>query len=140
MVDVNASRDVIDKAVLDMLASATAKEVGWAQVPSLTPTLPYCVLYPMHAYDDAGSWADPAEDHWYTYQVKCVGADARQAAWMSGKVATAFMAKLGSAYAYPITVSGAFVQGRVTDEIGPVIPTGENLYETNDTYKLRIGV
>ena len=134
-----ASRDDIDEAVRAMLQAGTCKEVGLCTIPN-TPTLPYAIVYPIGAGIDEGSWAKPGEDRSFNYQVKCVGADARQAGWMSSKVCAVMIDRTeADEYEYPLAITGAAVHWRATDALGAIVPSGEKLYESNDSYVIRIG-
>lgn len=133
-----ASRDIINEAVRAMLATGTGKNVGLCQIPN-NAGLPYAIVYPMLAGADDGSWGQPNEDRTFTFQVKCVGADARQAAWMSSKVCSVMTDRTEADYAVPLTITGAAVHWRTTETLGAVLPSGENLYESDDMYQVRIG-
>ena len=121
-----------------MLAAGTGKEVGLCVIPN-TPSLPYAILYPLYSGPDEGSWAQPNEDRTFTYQVKCVGADARQAGWMSSKVCAVMTNRTGADFEHPLDITGAAVHWRATEALGAITPSGENLYESNDSYQVRIG-
>lgn len=122
-----------------MLQAGTGKQVGLCVIPN-TPALPYAILYPIAGGPDEGSWAKPGEDRSFTYQVKCVGADARQAGWMSSKVCAVMTDRTEADYTHPLAITGAAVHWRATDALGAIVPSGEKLYESNDSYVIRIGV
>lgn len=134
-----ASRDDVNEAIRTMLETATGKQVGLCVLPN-TPTPPYAILYPIETGPDEGSWGQPNEDRTYGFQVKCVGVDARQAAWMSSRVCAVMTDRTGADYTVPLVITGAAVHWRVTEALGAVVPSGENLYESDDSYQVRIGV
>lgn len=87
-----------------------------------------------------GSWGQPNEDREFSYQIKCVGSDARQAGWMSSKVNAVMTNRAGADYQYPLTITGVATHWRVTETLGAIVPTGSDLFESNDIYKVRMGV
>lgn len=132
------SRDEINVAVVDMLETATGKQIGLCEIP-MEPSMPYAILYPMSTGPDEGSWGVPNEDRTFNFQVKCVGADARQTGWMSSKVCAVMTDRTGTDYTEPLIITGAAVHWRATEALGAIVPSGENLYEANDLYQIRIG-
>lgn len=135
----NATRDVIDQAIADLLATNTGKAVGVAWIAS-DAALPYAIVYPMPAGSDLGAWAQPNEDREFTYQIKCVGADARQAGWMSSKINAIMTNRSGADYQYPLVITGAATHWRITDTLGAIVASGDDLFESNDIYRVRMGV
>ena len=129
----NQTRDVYDEAVVAYLATATNKNIGYVVAPE-DRTLPYAVLHPVGGTGDQGAWADPAEDASLVFQVTSVGGSPKQAQWMASQINQAFM-DLDS----EITVTSGSVQGRSTDTLGPVTPSGEDLYNVTDIYRARVG-
>lgn len=132
------SRDEINDAFVAMLENGTGKQIGLCEIP-MNPEMPYAIVYPREAGADEGSWGVPHEDKTYNFQVKCVGADARQAAWMSSKVWGVMTNRTGADYAEPLELTGAAVHWRATEALGAIVPSGENLYESDDLYQIRIG-
>jgi len=139
-------RDTLDEAVVAMLAAATGKEVGLSKLPPLTnpgdlhPPLPYAVLYALHSPIGSGGFEDPEEDRDYIYQLTCIGETHKQCAWMSAKILEAFTDRAANGdYTNPITGSGWYVQWRRSDGLGAILPSGEDLYQSQDTYRIRTG-
>jgi hypothetical protein len=132
--------DVIDEGVRAWLQIAAAKNVGLAKLPPVTPGAGYCILYPMPTGRGEGSYFDPEEDREFLYQVTSVGVDARQARALSSRVCYAFIGRTASGdYAHPINILGVNVQWRRSDMLGSILPSGVDLFQVSDTYRLRIG-
>lgn len=132
------AREVLDKAIKEWLQTTVGKSVGLVSPPD-SLTLPYVILYPITSTSGPGSFADPEEDRDYVYQATCVGQDPRQTAWMSRKVQAAFTERLNSDYLYPIAVSGIEIQWRLCDELGGIVPGGDDIFQSADTYRVRVG-
>lgn len=135
------AREVLNKGIAEWLATAVGKQVGLVTIAE-NPTAPYVILYPLQSPPGAGSYADPEEDRDFVYQATCVGIDPRQAAWMSRKVQEAFtdrQAGTSDGYKHPIAISGIAVQWRSCDELGAILPVGDDLFQSQDTYRVRAG-
>lgn len=130
---------LLDAALQSMLESVTEKGIYVLRVPS-EPTLPYAILYPQHASPGEGSWADPEEDRWWSYQLSSVGSDDRQCRWMQNKAMSAILDRSGNSFTNAIVLpTGNVVQGRHSDEIGAILPAGEELFQADDIFRLRVG-
>lgn len=132
--------DELDEAVQTMLATVTGKECYVIEIPE-KPETPYIILYPLVQPRGGGSWANPEEDRDVVYQVTSVGVDRRQVRWVQGKVEEGFLNRAGGGgYQYPITpASGAGVQWRLSDSLGAIVRSGDELFKADDTYRVRIG-
>jgi hypothetical protein len=144
-----ATRDEINEAVRTMLEAATGKKIGLAEMPvpldpdnppAGWPALPYAVLWPLDTAPTDGSMEDGNEDKIFYYQATCVGKDSRQVSWMSSKVEAAFMAlRPGGGYLHDIPLTGHSVAWRLLQSQGATVPSGEQLFASDDNYLLRIG-
>lgn len=129
----------LDVGLQTFLASVSAKNVGLGTVPP-SLTLPYGILYPINTSRGEGSWADPEEDRWFIYQVTSVGEDPRQCGWLSDKVREAFIGRgPGSGYLWAPGIAGINVQVRESEALGAIIPGGENLWQVQDVYRVKVG-
>ncbi len=135
-------RHNVDSALRDMLASVTTKNIGMSQVPAaLTVGEPYAILYQSPSpgvgeYD--GSWADPEDCRRFDFLVKSVGRSHRQAAWMSTAVNEAIMVRSHNGWVNALSPSGLNVIDRSTVSMGAIVRTGEDLFEVNDIYRLKV--
>ena len=136
------SREILDRAVLDVLEAQTSKKGNIGQPPDWNgadPDLPHFILYPFNSGPGEGSWEDPEEDRWFVYQVTSVGIDGRQAAWMSDRIREVFLnRKAGGGYSVDIPVTGADVQDRASIQLGAILPAGE-LFNVQDTSMVKAG-
>jgi hypothetical protein len=144
-----ATRDEINDAVREMLATVTGVNVGLAQIPvfEADPTNPpegwpgtkYVILYPLNTSSTDGSMNDGEEEQDMIFQATCVGDDARRAGWTSSKVHAAFLAlSPGGGYLHDITLTGHDVTMRSLDSLGAIVPSGEDHFASADTYRLRV--
>lgn len=131
--------NAVDNAVVAMLEAVTDKSVYLIRVPG-DAGKNYVVVYPLTIPRGSGSWAQPEEDRDYRYQVTSVGADARQVRWLQAKIHEGFVSQGGSGYEHAIEPEeGIKVQWRLTDEQGAIVPSGDELFKSDDTYRVRIG-
>lgn len=130
----------VDTAVQGMLAEVTAHDCHLIRVPP-SPDIPYTVLYPIDQPRGGGSWENPEEDRDFPYQVTVVGQDARQVRRVQELVEEGFLSRAGGGdYAYPIVPgNGANVHWRLSDRLGAVVPSGDELFKADDTYRVRVG-
>lgn len=134
------TRDILNEAVQAMLVAATGKEIGLGKLPAvptgkLYPPVPYAVLYPLHSPTGTGSFARLEEDRDFVYQVTCAGQTDKQVSWMSSKVMDAFLDPVVG----PITAAGWVIQWRRSVQLGAILPSGPDLYISQDTYQVRAG-
>lgn len=134
--------DLLNAAVFELLKTATNRPGALGEIPDLTaedPT-PYWILYPLTIPRGIGSWNNPEEEHDHLYQVTCVGGNHAQTAWMSDKVHDALVERGPyEGWAWELVVDGLYVTGRSLDVRGGILPSGKNLLETADTYRIRAG-
>lgn len=131
--------DLVDEAVRVMLEAATQKKWGLAELPDDT-TLPYGILYPMTSPKGVGSFASPEEDRDLLYQTTSVGADPKQCRALASRVLVGFlMPAAGGGYEWPIAFAGGSVQWRASDMLGSILPSGVELSQVSDTFRLRVG-
>lgn len=130
----------VDVAVQEMLASSTGHECYILEIPE-NPEIPYTILYPLQQPRGEGSWADPEEDRDYVYQVTSVGLDSRQVRWVQESVEIGFLERSGGGdYQYPIDPEDSSnVQWRMSDQLGAIVRSGDKLYKSDDTYRVRVG-
>lgn len=129
-----------DQAVLSMLETVTGHEVYLVRVaPGAEP--PYSILYPLDQPRGQGSWKNPEEDRDFMYQVTNVGADVRMVRRQQEKVEAGFLSRAGGGdYQHSIVVGGGFaVQWRLSDQLGAIVPSGDELFKADDTYRVRVG-
>lgn len=124
-------RDKINAAILTWL-TGIGRPVGDGTVPTNQAT-PYLVVYPLYAPRGEGSLAKAEEDRDFVYQVTSVGITREQVAWMASKVEELWL--YGAAPAIPDLA----VESRHSDQLGAIVPSGEQLYTTDDTYRIRVG-
>lgn len=130
----------LDEGIQGMIAAVTGYDCHLIKVPP-SPNLPYTVLYPQPAPRGEGSWANPEEDRDYPYQVTCVGLDAKQVRWVQDKVEQGFLGR-GSRGDYDNEIDageGIAVQWRLSDQLGAIVQSGDELFKADDTYRVRIG-
>lgn len=132
-------RELVDRSVRDGLAASTGKEIGLAEAPS-DLTLPYAILYPIASPGgDDRTWGDLEEWRDYNYQVTSVGSDHRQTVWMADRVGAFFVGKLpGGDYTFPISPAGLDVNWRMSIDLGTPEPSGQNLFQVADRYRIRL--
>lgn len=131
-------RDLLDESIRAALANETGKVVSLGKVPAPLPELPYAVLYAIHGSEGYGAWSDPEECRDFLYQVRSVGRSHRQCAWMSKKIEGAFVGRGSSGeFSTSFNIPEVTVSWRRTVELGSILPTGEELWQVDDTYKLR---
>lgn len=133
-----ATRDDIDEAIKQCLLTGTSKNGNLIDPPT-DQTLPYWVLLPMNIGAGGGGFNDPEEEHDFLYNIINVGKSARQAAAMSSLTFTVMTAIVGSSYVHPITITGNSVMWRRSDGRGAIIRTGETLFQSTDSYRIRVG-
>lgn len=110
--------------------------------PSATPLeVPYTILYPLDQPSGDGAWSNPEEERDYVYQVTSVGLDVKQVRWIQEKVEQTFLSRgTGGDYENEIDPgNGATVLWRQSDQLGAIIPSGDELFKADDTYRLRVG-
>ena len=135
-----STRDEINEAVRAMLASVTSLNVYLVKVRDENPGEKYAVVHPIDAGPGVGGMDDAEEMRDFYFQVTCVGKSPQQVGWVSSKVESALTAKAaGGDYLHAISLTGHTVIWRLVERLGSIVPTGESLYQTPDTYKLRIG-
>lgn len=135
-----STRDEIDESVRALLEEGTSKQSWISKVRVPNPTLPYSVVHPMNTSGGKGGFEDEMDEKDYIFQITCVGKDPRQAAAMSSSVEAVLTAKKpGGGYVHPMELTGHAVQWRLLESSGAIVPSGESLYRSDDTYSLRIG-
>lgn len=136
---VHVNYEPVDSSFQAFLETNTGRGVGLAKLPTST-AVPYAIVYPMTSGMGDGSYADPEEDRELLYQLTCVGETPQQARWMSDKVRRAILGRNSSgAYLYTMTLTGVNVQRRSSDMLGSILPSGADLYQIADTYRLLVG-
>lgn len=129
----------LDEAVETLLETVTGHECFIIHVDP-NPGIPYTVVYPQPSPRGDGSFANPEEDRDYVYQVTSVGADPRQVRRVQEMVEEAFLSRVGGGgYEHAITVAGYAVQWRLSDSLGAVVRSGDELFKADDMYRVRIG-
>ena len=133
-----ATRDQIDRAVRDMLATGTGKQFGLVDPPAEIPTMPYGVLLPMITSEGNEDMEDVWREEDCLYNVICAGKDARQAGAMGSSVKAVMLSKTGSSYVHPLVLPGASVMWRLMDSRGAIVHLG-TVYQSTDSYRIRVG-
>jgi hypothetical protein len=135
------SAEAMFKDFVAWLAAATGKKIGEARVPAgLAVKESYGIAFPITSPRGSGSWADPEEDREFVYQITCVGQNAGQALWMSDRVRNAIIGRdADGLYLHPMVLAGREVQARASDGVGQPVPSGTELMQTQDTYRIQSG-
>lgn len=131
-------RELLDRALLAMLRTATTKQGDLVQVPVKAVT-PYFILYPLTAPEGTGTMRDPEEDREFYYQITSVGVDHRETTWMSDRVQAAMIARSGNGYTTALVVAGGTIQNRHSRSLGTVERSGERLFKVDDDYAIKAG-
>lgn len=125
---------MVDQAVVDFLHTETGKQVGLGKTPLPIAEMvtPWAVVYPLPVSPGAGSMASPEDERDFLYQVSSAGVSRKETAWMSQAVFAAFcqtrQTKIVPEEEY-----------RLLRSQGAIVPSGEDLYLSQDTYLIRIG-
>lgn len=133
-------RDTLIYELRDFLVSSVGKQFEIGEAPE-NPVLPYGIIYPLDSPapdPDMGSWTSPEEDRDVRVQFTMVGRDHRQVLAISDATARVMLDE----DAYPFTPAlppGVSVQWRRSEGLGSTVPSGEKLFQSADTYAIRIG-
>lgn len=135
------SAEAAYKDFVAFLRAATGKKIGEAKLPTgLSAKESYAICYFITAPQGSGSFRDPEEDRDFVYQVTCVGQNAGQALWMSDRARSAIIGRdPNGKYLHPMMLAGIEPQWRVSDGLVGPTPSGVDLQETRDTYRIRLG-
>lgn len=130
----------VDTGVKATIATVTGHECYLLVVPE-EPDVPYTVISPLPQPRGDGSWADPEEDRDFVYQVSSVGYDTRQVRRIQELVEEAFLGRAGGGdYEHAIDAgAGNNVQWRMSDQLGAIVRSGDKLFKSDDTYRVRVG-
>lgn len=136
-----ATRDQINEAVRLFLETATGKPVGLGKIPT-NPGTQYAIMYPMASPRGTGSQQNPEEDRDHMFQVSSFGRDYRECGRMSDRVLQAMIGRDGNGgWLHQLgPISGSNVQHRQSDVIGAILPSGPDLFVSQDMYRITIGV
>ncbi len=130
-------RDLIAKGLAAFVGAATGKACGIEKSPyegQINPPLPYMVIFQLpSSTDPTPTMARRSGTMEFVFQITSVGKTVEQCSWMSGKVYEAMM----DSNDLPLE-DGLFVMSRTLDSFGAILPSGESLFNSADTY--RIGV
>lgn len=128
-----------DKKLVARMASVLGKEIGNADVPSLSPDLPYAIVYPLFSPPPDGSWAAPEEDFDLVYQMTSVGSSPEQSGWMSKEIWNFLLARgPNGSHTEPLGLVGFTVQWRRSNSLGAILPSGDHLFQVDDGYRLKV--
>lgn len=123
------------------LAATTGKKIGKAKIPSgLADKESYAIVYSVTSPPGSGSFFDPEEDREFVYQITSVGTDARQVLWMSDKVRSALLGRDNDGVLTPMNLLSVNVQRRRSDSLGAIVPSGPDLQQKHDLYRIHTGV
>lgn len=116
-----------EQAVVDLVSNATGRPVGLGVVPSANPDGPYCVVTYGGGPRPVGDMGSRTSNRDRRFIVRSVGADEREVQWLKDKVFDAISAPgaLGAQWSY-LEVDSA------------IVPDGETLYSSTDTYIVRV--
>jgi len=130
-------RDLIAKGLGSFVGTATEKACGIEKSPyegQVNPALPYTVIFQLPSSNDpTPTMARRSGTMEFVFQITSVGKTVEQCSWMSGKVYEAIL----SSDDLPLE-GGLSVMSRTLDSFGAILPSGESLFNSADTY--RIGV
>jgi hypothetical protein len=132
--------NVVDNAFLAMLVTASSRPIGDADVPSLTPNLPYAIVYPTNSPTPTPQWGDPMGMQDFNYHIKCVGKSRKQTRWMSDRIKWSILRRAtNGTWANDIDLPGASaVVNREVETAGAIMRSGDLLFEVNDYYRLQV--
>jgi len=118
------------------------KEVGLAEAPSEKPKMPYAILYPTPGTTTVGGFSDPNNILTYIFQVTSVGRSHEQAAAMSDAVFNAILGtKPNGDWLHALDLGGTpamSVVDRRLDSFGGIVPSGDNMFISPDTYRIEV--
>lgn len=138
----NFDRDKLNEGVLAWLRANTGRKVGLGDVPADREAgKGYVILYPGIATSGTGSMANPEEDHGFMFQATCVGRDYRETARISSTVNKVFTGRgPNNGWLYDLVITGINIQDRRTEQLGAILPSGPDLFASNDMYRIQAGV
>ncbi len=116
------------------LLETSGRPIGDGNPPSESPDRPYAIMYDLgFGVAAEGSMEDEEEWHDLALQITCVGEDHRQVRWMSDALFALFIDN-----STELVVATATVVWRRSVRRGAILPSGTNLFQSNDEYQLRI--
>lgn len=133
-------RENLNEAFRAALEDFTEKTIFLIRVPPDPGDLPHAVLETVPGGAETyGAWAAPEECRDYLFNIKSIGIDPRQCAWMADKIEDAVVGREPNGeFQMPIVFDGGVVNWRLGGERGAILPSGEQLWQAVDTYRLRI--
>lgn len=129
-------RDKIDRGIKDFIAAQTGKACGLSRSPyeGEVPVLPYTILFALpSSTDPTPTMQRRSGTMEFIYQISSIGKSTGQVGWMAAAV---YEAILGDAVLD--LGAGLSIMSRSLDSFGAIVPSGEALFLSPDTY--RIGV
>lgn len=132
------NRDDVMRYLLEWLREHTDQQVGDGDAPTPFPTGPYAVLHLIGTQND-GPFSHPDDDLELVVQVTCVGRKPGEARWMSDAVAEVMIGREPEGdYRFEMYTEGFTVQSRWASGLGAIVKSGDRLYESPDTYRLKV--
>lgn len=132
-------REKFYEAVVAAVQLRAGAEVGNGVIPEQFDDC-YCIVMPPLAGGGDGSWADPEEERDFVFSITSVGTSVRQVSWLSRRVEDAITARGPNGdYATPITGDGFTVTRRSVNALGAAVPSGTELWQCVDSYRIRAG-
>lgn len=134
------------------LATETGRPVGLMEIPGKDPNIPYAIIQPINSPRGDGDNQDPESIRDYVFQVLSVGKSPRQCRWMGDKVREVIIGRDPSTGIFihsidlpnvpdtPPSAPGASVVpgSRYSDAVGAIVKSGDLVYQSADTYRLKV--
>lgn len=148
--------DTFEESLRIWSEAESGRPVGLAEIPGKNPNIPYAILQPINSPRGYGDNLDPESMRDYVFQVTCVGKSPRQARWMSDKMREVYIGRdADGVFIHDMTnlpdipddpngpattpPGASVVPGsRYSDAVGAIVKSGDLVYQTVDTYRLKV--
>lgn len=134
------------------ISQETGRPIGLVEIPGENPNIPYGIMQPINSPRGDGDSLNTESMRDYVFQMLCVGKSPRQCRWMSDMVRTVLIGRDASGVflhdisvlpdvpgSPPIAAGASVLPGsRYSDAVGTIVKSGDLVYQTVDTYRLKV--